>query len=71
MFNSDTKTVKIQETDNHKLYLQTLLHEFGHCVLHEAALDETSVADDVQEIIVEQIAKALVNNFEIKPKGGK
>lgn len=47
----------------------TFFHELCHAVLSESCLNETSLHEDIEEIIVEQIAKFLVKNFNIKPKG--
>jgi len=65
---SEEKIIQINETDNIKLFVQTLLHELCHAVFSESAIHETSVHEDVEEIIVEQISKAIVANFKIKPK---
>jgi len=48
--------------------MKTLIHEIGHGVFHTTGLNQTSIGYDLQEIIVENIAQAIVQNFDIKPK---
>ena len=65
------KIVDIEECDNDTLYTQSVIHELCHAVFVESCVGETSLHRDVEEIMVEQIAKMLAHNFDIKPKGIK
>ena len=46
----------------------TLIHEIGHAVWDATGLNETSIPHDIQEIIVDNFAKGLVQNLDIKLK---
>ena len=48
--------------------LQTDLHEFFHAVNERLGFIQTSISEDLWEIIVDNYARALVENYEIKPK---
>lgn len=48
----------------------TLLHELGHAVQHRTGLTEGDIDDNVLEIWVENMANAIHENFELKPKRG-
>ncbi len=61
--------IEMDEDLDEPLYTHTLLHELTHAVFNEGGLDQTSISDDIQEVIAEQIARALIANFNIQPKG--
>ena len=67
----EKKLITMAEPDNNHEYTATLLHELFHGAFYESALGQTSIDEDIEEIIVEQFAKVLLDNFDIKPKGGK
>jgi len=63
------KIIYIKENNDSDYFNSVLLHEIGHAVFWESSIGQTSVSHDLEEIIVDQIAKALVKNFNIQPKG--
>jgi BarA-like signal transduction histidine kinase len=48
--------------------MQTILHEFGHAVMYRTAMQQTKIPHEVFEIIVDNFATALTENFNIRPK---
>lgn len=50
-------------TKNHKDFYETILHEMSHAVFEESSLRQTSIDPDLEEIIVDQIAKAIYLNL--------
>lgn len=48
--------------------LQTIIHEFGHSVMYRTAMQQTKIPHEVFEIIVDNFATAIVENFNLKPK---
>lgn len=51
----------------HEEYFRVLLHESFHAVFTRTAIDQ-SVPYEVEQIIVENMARFIVENFELKPK---
>ena len=48
-------------------YIQTLIHEIIHVVEDRTGIDQTGLSHGVSEIISENVATALVENFKITP----
>lgn len=48
--------------------IKTLIHELVHAVCHITGLKQTSLSDDIEEIIAENISQAIVENLVIKMK---
>ena len=51
-------------------YKSTMLHEFVHAVIHESSVNQ-AIPIQLEEIICDQIAKCLCQNFTIYPKDQK
>ena len=49
-------------------YMQTILHEIVHSVIHRVGINQSGVTDGIEEILCESISTALVENFSIKHK---
>lgn len=64
----DEKTIYINSTLNKELQKVTLLHEFLHAVFDRAGLTQAKITSDAQEIICDQFAKALTENFKVTKK---
>lgn len=47
---------------------ETLMHEIIHAIFFRSGLDQTGVGHDVQEIICDQVAKVLCENFNFTKK---
>lgn len=49
-------------------YMQTMLHECIHATLDRVGVTQTRVSHDAHEMIAENIATAIVENFNLKKK---
>lgn len=45
-------------------YWESLIHEIGHAIMHEASIEQ-SVSPQLEEVIVDLFAKVLVKNLKI------
>lgn len=59
------KEIIIEKSLHRDDHLWTLLHEFFHAVYHINHFGQTSINDDVQELLIEHFVKALIDNFEV------
>jgi len=48
--------------------IQTELHEFFHAVFHRLAITQTNIGANLQEVICDGFATALVENYRVKGK---
>lgn len=62
-----TSTIYIEANQSDTDKMQTLLHEVGHAVFGRVGLVQ-GISPELEEVIVENIATALVENFEIVAK---
>lgn len=46
----------------------SILHEVLHSIFFRSGLDQTNIGHDLQEIICDQFAKAICENFTLKRK---
>lgn len=46
--------------------LHTFLHEYGHAVIHALGVYNCNLSHDLEEIIVDGIAKSLSENFVLR-----
>ena len=51
--------------DGSQEYFQTLIHELFHCIVRRTGLLQTKMHEEVEEIICEQVAVAICENFNI------
>ena len=65
--NRDTKEIIIDSNLKGSELHETIIHEVGHCVFHEVSLYQ-SISHDLEEVIVDTIAKALAKNFDLRAK---
>lgn len=61
----DTMTIHVSLVGNP---LRTFIHEFIHAVAFGSAIHQTSMSDDLMEIICEQVSIAMDKNDLIKKK---
>lgn len=47
---------------------ETLLHELFHAIFLQSSIDQTEISPEVEQIIVNQIAKFVAKKFDIKLK---
>lgn len=66
-FRSDTMEITIDKKLKGQTELHTLLHELVHALLHRTGVTQ-AISHDVNEIISENVATTMVENFEIRPK---
>lgn len=66
-YNSDKGTITIDPTKPQDIK-HTTLHEEFHVVFDRVGLNQTSIGDDMQEIICEVFASWIVENYKITPK---
>ena len=59
--NRDTNTILIEASQSDEDKIHTLIHEICHAVFGRISLNQ-AVSQDVEEIIVDSIATALVEN---------
>lgn len=64
----DEKTIYVNSTLNRETQHVTLIHEFLHAVFDRAGLTQAKITSDAQEIICDQFAKALTENFKVIKK---
>lgn len=51
-----------------KLMIESLYHECFHALMERIGLNQTSISEDVKEIICESFAKFVDENFEPRKK---
>lgn len=67
-FDPVSKTIVMDASLSKEEYLSTLIHEVIHAVFHRAGLSQAKISASVQEIICEQIATTIFENFSLGPK---
>lgn len=63
--------IVIDQSLDGTLFLETLIHEIGHAVFYRTGIRQTKMPLEVEEIICENISKALIENLDIKIKARK
>jgi Zn-dependent peptidase ImmA (M78 family) len=70
-FCQTTNTIHINSKLKGKNLQITFLHEISHAFLYRAGLTVTSLSQDVEEVIAEQLANFIHETFDIKLKKSK
>lgn len=65
---TDKKMIIINKDEKGDELVKTLMHELVHAIWHETGLNQTSIHQDVQEIIAENVSNCFFQNFDIKLK---
>ena len=69
---SRTKEIFISNNNQTKSEaLHTLIHEVGHAVCSRTGVRQANFPADLEEILVENIATAITENFNLSLKGSK
>jgi Zn-dependent peptidase ImmA (M78 family) len=71
IYDYDSQTITFEarlRTDLKHLFLSTLLHEMGHAIFHRAGLHQATIPVYLEEIITEQFATVLTENFNLTRK---
>ncbi len=64
----EKKTISIDADEKGDDFVDTFIHEFCHAVFREAGMGQTSLHEDLEEIVVNQLAKCITKMFSLKPK---
>jgi len=67
-YDIEEKAIYLDPTLTKEEKMQTLLHEFFHGVMFRTAMHQTKIPHEVFEIIVDNLATAMIENFHIRPK---
>jgi Zn-dependent peptidase ImmA (M78 family) len=67
-YDLDNKTITMDSSLKGELFMHVLLHEIGHAIFCRGGLQQTQISHDLQELIVEQFATVIAENFTLKPK---
>lgn len=62
-FDPEKDEIGIDDSLKGRDLLQTVIHEIGHSALHRTGITITSMQDDIHELVVDNIATALVENL--------
>lgn len=68
VFYPPTKRIHIDAGYTGDKSMQVTLHEFLHAVIYRTGIDQVKLDEGVEEILCENIATALVENFTLKCK---
>lgn len=49
-------------------FFHTLVHEIAHAVMHRTGVMQSRISPDIQEVLCENIATAITENFTLKQK---
>ena len=63
----ELRTISIDHSLEGNEYMEAIIHELGHAIFHECSLYQ-SISPDLEEVIVDLMAKAIVKNFKIEHK---
>ncbi len=64
----DEHVIVLDPRSDKEARLHTLLHEMGHALFHRAGLMQSKLPLELEEVIVEQFATMLLENFKLTPK---
>ena len=64
----ESKTIHIEKLQDVEAKLHTLIHEVGHAMFARVGLNQTEISSDIEEVIVENFATVMCENFDIKIK---
>ena len=62
------KVIYVKKTQPHEEKMSTLLHELFHALFSELSFENTSLTDDMEELIVDHIARFVTKCFRLKIK---
>lgn len=63
----EKKIIHLHKEQSDREMLATLIHEIGHAVFSRISLVQC-IGKDVEEVIVDALSVAVVENFDIKPR---
>lgn len=59
------KTIYIKTRLSDSLRTETILHELFHCVIDRTGIGQSNLSSEVEEILVDNLAKVVNENFEL------
>lgn len=68
LYYNDEGIIEISKSLSREKAHETLIHELVHAVFFRAGLDQTGISHDIQEIICDQVAKVLCENYKFTKK---
>lgn len=51
-----------------KLFQETLIHELLHALFHRMSYRQSGLSHDLEEVMIDQLAKAFTENFRLQKK---
>ncbi len=70
-YSYDSKTIEVNSKLDKHIQDVTLIHEVIHATIHRAGINNAQLSADLEEIICDQVAKVIVENFTLKRKNGR
>lgn len=70
-YSYDKKTIEINNKLDKSIQDITLIHELIHATIHRAGVNNAQLSADLEEIICDQVAKVITENFILKRKNGR
>lgn len=68
LYYNDEGTIEINTNQSPDKIQESLTHEVVHAVFFRSGLDQTTISHDLQEIICDQVAKVICENYTLKRK---
>jgi Zn-dependent peptidase ImmA (M78 family) len=68
LYNPVTNEISIDSSLEKDAFIATLLHEIGHAIIRRGGVYQSQIAPGVEEILVEQFATVIVENFNLTRK---
>jgi hypothetical protein len=62
------KEITINTSQKGELLVPTMVHELFHATVDRVALIQTGISDDMWEVIVENFATVVCENFDLIPQ---
>lgn len=67
-YDDETYEITLDARLKGEKYMEILLHEIGHAIFGRGGLDHAMIPPQIQEVIVQQYAAVLLDNFRLTPK---
>lgn len=68
LFDPDKELIKVDSELIGDQYFITIIHELVHGVIYRTGIDQAKLSEGVEEVICENVAVAIVENFKLTPK---
>lgn len=64
----DKQIILIEKSASNESKLSTLIHELCHAVWYEIGLKQTSLTQDLEELLAENVCQVIMSNFRLTMK---